>query len=240
MLKGKTILVTGAARGLGFTIAQRCVSEGAEVILADILKEEGEAAAKTLNSRFVYMDLGDQSSIINAVATIPKLDGLVNNGAIATNVGGIGFENVDFALFQKVLNVNVMGTWGVTKAVTPLLKQSSAGRIVNVASDTALWGAPNLISYVASKGAVIAMTRSLARELGTFHIGITCIAPGIMKTASTEYVPEARHKLYEEGRAVKGVQMPEDITGTIAFLLTKDALALTGQCLPVDAGFVFT
>ncbi len=87
-----------------------------------------------------------------------------------------------------------------------MLRASGSGRVVNVASDTALWGAPRLMSYVASKGAVIAMTRSLARELGPDRIGVTAVAPGILTTHSTDYVPEARHRLYSEGRAVPGPQ----------------------------------
>ena len=109
-----------------------------------------------------------------------------------------------------------------------------------VASDTALWGAPRLLAYVASKGAVISMTRSLARELGPRGIGVTAVAPGIMRCEATEYVPAERHSLYETGRAVPGPQQPEDIVDTVAFLLTPGALALTGQVLPVNAGFVFT
>ncbi len=97
-----------------------------------------------------------------------------------------------------------------------------------------------MLAYVASKGAVISMTRSLARELGPRGVGVTCVAPGILKTWSTEYVPQERHELYETGRAVPGPQQPEDITATVVFLLTPGALTLTGQTLPVDNGFVFT
>jgi NAD(P)-dependent dehydrogenase (short-subunit alcohol dehydrogenase family) len=128
----------------------------------------------------------------------------------------------------------------MTKAVAPLLRASGSGRVVNVASDTALWGAPRLLSYVASKGAVMAMTRSLARELGPDRVGVTAIAPGILTTESTDYVPEARHRLYAEGRAVPGPQSPEEITDVVAFLLSEAALTLTGQVLPVNNGFVFS
>jgi NAD(P)-dependent dehydrogenase (short-subunit alcohol dehydrogenase family) len=103
-----------------------------------------------------------------------------------------------------------------------------------------LWGAPRLLAYVASKGALIAMTRSLSRELGPSGVGITAVAPGILRNEATDYVPRERHALYESGRAVPGAQTPEDIVPTIVFLLTPGALALTGQTLPVDAGFVFT
>jgi NAD(P)-dependent dehydrogenase (short-subunit alcohol dehydrogenase family) len=138
-----------------------------------------------------------------------------------------------------VQRVNVRGTWLMTRAAAPLLRAAGSGRIVNVASDTALWGAPRLLSYVASKGAVIAMTRSLARELGPYRVGVTAVAPGILTTPSTDYVPEARHQLYADGRAVPGPQAPGEIVDTIAFLLSEGALTLTGQLLPVNNGFVF-
>lgn len=96
------------------------------------------------------------------------------------------------------------------------------------------------MSYVASKGAVISMTRAFARELGADGVGVTTIAPGILTTDSTAYVPRARHALYEDGRAVPGPQPPEDVAGTVAFLLSPEALTLTGQVLPVNRGFVFT
>jgi NAD(P)-dependent dehydrogenase (short-subunit alcohol dehydrogenase family) len=165
---------------------------------------------------------------------------LFNNGAIATGIGGIGFEDVDIETWDRVMEVNVRGTWLMTRAAAPALRASGSGRIVNVASDTALWGAPNLMSYVASKGAVISMTRALARELGADGIGVTAIAPGILTTESTEYVPKARHDQYGMGRAVPGPQPPEDVAGIVAFLLSEAALTLTGQVLPVNRGFVFT
>lgn len=244
-LEGRHILVTGAARGLGATIAKALADKGARLVLADIAEDEGRAVAASLDAAFHSVDLGDPASIEAlgasvAASTAGGLHGLVNNGAIATGIGGIGFEDIEIDSFDRVMRVNVRGTWLMTKAVAPLLRASGSGRIVNVASDTALWGAPRLLSYVASKGAIISMTRSLAREFGPDRVGVTAIAPGILTTPSTDYVPEARHRLYAEGRAVPGPQAPEDVTATIAFLLSEGALALTGQVLPVNNGFVFT
>ena len=109
------------------------------------------------------------------------LDGLVNNAAIATGIGGKTFEEIDIETWDRVMSVNVRGTWLMTKAMAPLLRKSTlGGRIVNIASDTALWGAPRLLHYVASKGAVISMTRSLARELGPDSIAVNAIAPGLV------------------------------------------------------------
>ncbi|QBF33440.1 SDR family oxidoreductase [Thalassococcus sp. S3] len=240
ILDGRHILLTGGARGLGAVLARHLAAEGARLTLADIAEDEGRAVAAELGVAFHPVDLGDTSSIAALAATLEgPLHGLVNNGAIATGIGGIGFEEVDEETFDRVLRVNVKGTWAITKACAPALR-ATKGRVVNVASDTALWGAPNLISYVASKGAVMAMTRSLAREMGPDGVGITAIAPGILTTASTEYVPEERHQLYSDGRAVPGPQPPEDVAATVAFLLTDGALTLTGQTLPTDRGFVFT
>ncbi len=243
MVEGRTILVTGAAHGLGAEIARHLAKNGARLVLADIAEEEGRAIADECGARFIFVDLADPASIqavgLNLAEQDGVLHGLVNNGAIATGIGGIPFEEIDIDSWDRVMQVNVRGTWLMTRAVTPLLKASGSGRIVNVASDTALWGAPRLMSYVASKGALMAMTRSLARELGPDRVGVTAIAPGILTTESTGYVPEARHRLYAEGRAVPGAQGPGEITEIVAFLLGEGALTLTGQTLPVNNGFVF-
>jgi NAD(P)-dependent dehydrogenase (short-subunit alcohol dehydrogenase family) len=246
MLAGRTIVITGAARGVGRAIALACAREGARLVLGDILEEAGRVAARDLAERtevrFVPIDLDDPDSIQAFAREVGaregEIHGLVNNAAIATNVGGMSFDEIDLELWDRVMRVNVRGTWLVTRALAPLF--AAGARIVNVASDTALWGAPRLLAYVASKGAVISMTRSLARELGPRGIGVTAVAPGILRCEATEYVPAERHRLYETGRAAPGPQQPEDIVDTVAFLLTPGALALTGQVLPVNAGFVFT
>jgi len=245
MLDGRHILVTGAARGLGAEIARRLAAQGARLILADIAEETGRATAEALGAAFHPVDLAAPDSIaalagMVAAETDGHLHGLVNNGAIATGIGGIPFDEIEIDSWDLVQRVNVRGTWLMTRACAPLLRASGSGRVVNVASDTALWGAPRLLSYVASKGAVIAMTRSLARELGPDRVGVTAVAPGILTTESTGYVPEARHRQYSEGRAVPGPQAPEEVTDVVAFLLSEGALTLTGQVLPVNNGFVFT
>ncbi len=248
-LAGRTIVISGTARGVGRAIAEECARRGARLVLCDVLEELGrETAAGLARSgaqvRFAKVDLADPQSIAAFAASVVQnegsIHGLVNNAAIATNVGGAVFEEIDLALWDRVMTVNVRGTWLMTRAMSPLFAEGGHGRIVNLASDTALWGPPRLLAYVTSKGAVISMTRSLARELGPRGIGVTAVAPGLMRNEATEYVPAARHEEYERGRAVPGPQFPEDIVAIVAFLLTQAALPLTGQVLPVDAGFVFT
>ncbi len=249
MLRDRTIVITGAARGVGRAIAFACARHGARLVLADVLEDLGrqttaELIAEGAQARFAPIDLSEPASVEAFARSVAgherQIHGLVNNAAVATQVGGATFEEIDIGLWDRVMRVNVRGTWLVTRSLVPLLAQGGQGRIVNLASDTALWGPPRLLAYVASKGAVISMTRSLARELGPRGIGIVGVAPGIMRTEATEYVPAERHREYETGRAVPGPQFPEDISEIIAFLLTPGALALTGQVLPVDAGFVFT
>jgi NAD(P)-dependent dehydrogenase (short-subunit alcohol dehydrogenase family) len=245
LLDGKRIVVTGAARGLGFHFAKSCAEQGATVVMCDILAGELAESAHGLREQGYriedyVIDLADSASIdatFAAIAESGAIDGLVNNAAMATGVGGKNMIDYDPDLWDRVMNVNVKGTWLVTRAAVPLLREGSG--IVNVASDTALWGAPRLMAYVASKGAVIAMTRSMARELGEKRIRINAIAPGLTRVEATEYVPAERHQLYENGRALAGAQQPEDVTGSVLWLLSDLSGFVTGQLIPVNGGFIF-
>jgi NAD(P)-dependent dehydrogenase (short-subunit alcohol dehydrogenase family) len=247
LLAGKRVLITGAARGLGRAFAEAAASAGARLVLADLLDDKGRETAAALardghEASFEKIDLADPASIAAAVdAAVDRLgglDGLVNNAAIATGIGGKRFDEIDIETWDRVMTVNVRGTWLVTRAAAPHLRRSGSGKIVNVASDTALWGAPRLLHYVASKGAVISMTRSLARELGPDGVAVNAIAPGLTLVEATEYVPEERHRLYVDHRAMNRRQMPEDVVGAVLFLLSDAADFVTGQLLPVNGGFV--
>jgi NAD(P)-dependent dehydrogenase (short-subunit alcohol dehydrogenase family) len=246
-LTGKRILVTGAARGLGYSFAAKFAESGASVVIADILEGQGRAATEQIctaggDAHFVNLDLASPDQIERCaeqtVRLLGGLDGLVNNGAIATGIGGIKMDDIDIDVWNKVFDVNVRGTWLMTKAVSSALGDSGSGRVVNLSSDTALWGAPALLHYVASKGAVTAMTHSLAREMGAFNVTVNSVAPGLTDVEATQSVPQERHDLYLSMRAIKRVQTPEDVTGIVAFLLSDDAGFITGQNIPVNGGFV--
>lgn len=247
LLTGKRIVVTGAARGLGRSFAAAVAEAGATVVMCDILADVLSDSAASLREQGAQVeshaiDLADPASIsaaFNAIAEGGAIDGLVNNAALATGVGGKTMMEYDIDLWDRVMQVNVRGTWLVSQAAVPLLAQSPHAKIVNVASDTALWGAPRLMAYVASKGAIISMTRSMARELGPQGICVNAIAPGLTRVEATEYVPAERHQLYEQGRALAGAQHPDDVNGTVLYLLSPLANFVTGQLLPVNGGFVF-
>ena len=145
---------------------------------------------------------------------------------------------IEAEVWDRVMTVNVRGTWLMSKAAVPHLAQSRAGKIVNLASDTALWGAPRLMHYVASKGAVLSMTRSMARELGESGIAVNSIAPGLTEVEATEYVPQDRKDLYVRNRPFNRIQMPDDVTGAVMFLISDAASFITGQCIPVNGGFL--
>jgi NAD(P)-dependent dehydrogenase (short-subunit alcohol dehydrogenase family) len=234
-LRNKTILITGGARGLGRAFAEAAVRAGADVVIADLL-ESGNETAKAIGARFFPVDLASPASIEQLAKKLEKLDGLVNNAAI-TNSGGRTLEELEIDVWDKVMAVNVRGTWLMTRACLPALRKAK-GKVVNVASDTALWGAPKLLAYISSKGAVIAMTRGMARELGPDGITVNAIAPGLTEVEATEYVPAERHQHYAQGRAIKRAQQASDACGAVLFLLSDDAAFISGQTLPVDGGFV--
>ncbi|MFZ4288849.1 SDR family oxidoreductase [Variovorax sp. HJSM1_2] len=246
LLAGRRILVTGAARGLGFAFASAFCEAGARVVIADIQAEllaesAAQLRAQGFDATAVQVDLADPASVdrcaTEAIAALGGLDGLVNNAAV-TDSGGRGMADIDVAVWDKVMAVNVRGTWLMTRACRAALRESGRGAVVNLASDTALWGAPNLLAYVASKGAVISMTHSLARELGADNITVNAIAPGLVMVEATQYVPENRHRLYVDQRALQREQLPADVSGAVTFALSDMARFVTGQLLAVNGGFV--
>jgi NAD(P)-dependent dehydrogenase (short-subunit alcohol dehydrogenase family) len=189
----------------------------------------------------VPTDIADASSLAELVAralALGRIDALVNNAAIANSVGGKTYAEIDEADWDRLFRVNVKGTWLACKHVAPHIAGGGGGAIVNLASDTALWGATRLLHYVATKGAIIAMTRSLARELGPQHVRVNTVAPGLIANDATSGVPEARWNEYRTRRALTEDQTPDDIAGAVAFLVSADARTITGHTLVVDGGMV--
>ncbi|WP_176081644.1 SDR family oxidoreductase [Paraburkholderia tropica] len=245
-LEGRRVIVTGGARGLGADFVTTLAAAGARVVFGDVLHEAGEALAQSLAAQghdvaFAALDLAQPDSIAafveHAAQRMGGIDALINNAAI-TNSGGKFAHEISVPTWDAVMDVNVRGTWLMCTAAQRFLAESGRGAIVNIASDTALWGAPKLLAYVASKGAVIAMTHSLAREFGAQGITVNAIAPGLTEVEATAYVPAERHAFYLDGRALQRAQVPEDVTGPVLFLLTDAARFVTGQLLPVNGGFV--
>ncbi|WDD91964.1 SDR family oxidoreductase [Burkholderia sp. FERM BP-3421] len=245
-LDGRRVLVTGGARGLGAAFVEALTAAGARVVFGDLLDAQGQALAERLaaqgrDAQYVGVDLMDPASIRAFVAEgarrLGGLDGLINNAAV-THSGGRLATELDVATWDAVMDVNVRGLWLASVAAYPHLAASGRGAIVNLASDTALWGAPKLLAYVASKGAVIALTHALAREFGGAGVTVNAIAPGLTEVEATAYVPAERHAYYRQGRALPRAQTTDDTTGPVLFLLSDAARFVTGQLLPVNGGFV--
>jgi len=246
LLQGRKVLVTGAARGLGLAFATRIAEQGADVVIADVLfelaqHEAGRLSALGLRVHALALDLSSPASIEDCargtIAHLGGLDGLVNNGAV-TNSGGVNCEDLAVDTWNSVMDVNTRGTWLMTRACSQALRASGQGAIVNLASDTPLWGAPRLMAYVASKGAIIAMTRSLAREFGADNVTVNAVAPGLTLVEATAYVPQDRHDFYLNGRAIKREQVPDDVCGAVLFCLSGLSRFVTGQLIAVNGGFV--
>ncbi len=245
-LTDKSVLITGAGRGLGAAMARHIARASAAVWLADIDADAGarvtaELQADGARARFVPVDVADPQSVAAMAAEVTAdgpLYGLVNNAALADNVGGREFFDISVEEWDRLHTVNTRGPWLVARAVAGSMIGAGAGRIVNIGSDSALYGSPRLAHYIASKGALIALTRGMARELGAHGITVNLVAPGITETASTRDVPAERHELYRLNRAIERPQQPSDVVGVVTFLLGGEASYLTGQTLPVNGGFV--
>ncbi|MEV4730022.1 3-oxoacyl-ACP reductase family protein [Saccharopolyspora sp. NPDC049426] len=246
MLNGRLVVVTGAGRGLGLAIAHDLADAGAHLVIAERNPEFAQAAVTELAERGVPVhrvdtDVSDPDSVrrlAERVAELGGAHGVVNNAALADGVGGKHFQDIEPEEFDRIISVNLRGTWLVSRALYPQLRAAGDGRILNIASDVAFYGPPRLMHYVASKGAIVAMTRAMARDAGPDGITVNAVAPGITECEATQAVPAERHELYRINRALSRPQQPEDLVGAVRFLLSDAAAYITGQTLLVDGGFV--
>ncbi|WMI59145.1 SDR family oxidoreductase [Streptomyces rochei] len=239
----RTVVVTGAGRGLGEAMARRAADDGYRVVVAELNEEWGSRTAEAIReaggaAQFVPLDVADPDSVealAARVAAAGPVYALVNNAALANGVGGREFQDIDVETWDRLMTVNARGPWLVAKHLLPLMV--SPGRIVNIASDAALYGSPRLAHYIASKGAVIALTRAMARELGERGITVNAVAPGLTEVEATATVPAERHALYAANRAVSRPQRPDDLVGLVSYLLGEESRYLTGQVIAVNGGF---
>lgn len=242
-LAGKRVVVTGAAGGLGRAFAQAFAREGAVVMAADINLAGAEETAALTGGHAAAVDVTTQASTAAlaalAVDRMGGIDILVNNAAIYAGLERRGFEQIDEAIWDRVMAVNVKGPWQMTRAAAPHLRAAGGGAVINVSSATVMSGSPEWLHYVSSKGAVIAMTRALARELGDDRVTVNALAPGFTLTeASLGLMDNAASYGVTRG-AIKRAAGSDDMVGAALFLASPLATFITGQTLIIDGGRQF-
>jgi NAD(P)-dependent dehydrogenase (short-subunit alcohol dehydrogenase family) len=247
-LEGMVAIVTGGAAGLGLAYARRFVAEGARVVIVDVV--DGADALKRLDAPAVTHAVRADVSVFADCARMVdqarerfgRVDVLVNNAAVFATLRPTPFEAIAEAEWDRVMAVNVKGIWNCVRAAAPVMRAQGGGRIVNVASAIAHKGTAGLLHYVTSKGAVIALTRALARELGPAGIAVNAVAPGLIMSETVLANPdisEFQRAAVLASRALKREAAAEDVEGTVLFLASADSAFMTGQTLVVDGGSVF-
>ncbi|MGQ0652761.1 MAG: SDR family NAD(P)-dependent oxidoreductase [Betaproteobacteria bacterium] len=245
-LKGKVAVVTGAGSGIGKVLAKRLAQDGAAVVIADLRNFDVAAAeiakATGASTLGLEVDVASEEQVARmaaaAMKTFGRIDVLVNNAAIFSSLELKPFEQIPAAEWRKVMEVNTLGVFLCCRACAPHMRAGGYGRIINLASGAPIKGVPLFLHYIASKGAVMAMTRGLARELGKDGITVNSLAPGF--TLSENVAKKADHTRAGEAtrasRAIPRDETPEDLVGAVSFLASADAAFVTGQTLVVDGG----
>jgi NAD(P)-dependent dehydrogenase (short-subunit alcohol dehydrogenase family) len=244
-LEGKVAIVTGAGQGIGKAMAARLATEGASAVIADLAHYDVAAAelakrgARTLGLRIDVSSESDTRRMAEeTLKAFGRIDILVNCAAMFATVKLGPFEEIPVDEWKRLLEINILGVALCCKAVTPQMRKQKSGRIINLASGAPLKGVPYFLHYIASKGAVIAMTRGLARELGKDGITVNAIAPGLTVSDGTAGRPEhlRNHADSIRSRAIPREEHPEDLVGAVSFLASDDAAFMTGQTMVVDGG----
>lgn len=239
-LAGKRVAVTGAARGLGRAFVLHLAGFGARVLAADVLATELDetcALAREAGGEAhgLELDVTSPDALATACDVLGGLDGLVNNAAVVEGLARRPFDEIPDDEWDRVLEVNVKGVWLCTKAAVPLLRQAGGGSIVNIASEVAFTGSPGLAHYVASKAAVVGLTRVLARELGPSRIRVNALAPGFIPTDAARTMTDG--STYDTTATPLGrVGEPADLLGALTFLISDESAFVTGQSLLVNGG----
>jgi NAD(P)-dependent dehydrogenase (short-subunit alcohol dehydrogenase family) len=246
-LEGKVAIVTGAAQGIGRTYALGLAAAGAKVCAADLsipseTASEIEAAGGIATA--CKVDVSEQASleamVSHVIEKFDRLDILINNAGVFGTLKMKGYSEIPIDEWDRVMTVNVRGVWQAITAVTPAMRRNGGGKIINISSGTVFKGTPYLLHYVTSKGAVIALTRSIARELAKDNIRVNAIAPGLVMSSNVQSHPDWQKvsQSIVESRAIQRDSTPDDLVGALLFFASDDSDFLTGQTLVVDGGSV--
>ncbi|MDQ3767165.1 MAG: SDR family oxidoreductase [Actinomycetota bacterium] len=243
-LAGSVAVVTGAARAIGQEIAVTLAARGATVVSIDLAPATDTVSTiRAAGGEVVDLtaDVADESSVQQAFDAIDgrfgRIDILVNNAGLFAGLERRPFWAIDAAEWDRVTTVNIRSVWLCTKAAAVSMRSEGAGRIVHLSSNTITFGMPNLLHYVASKAAVVGMTRSMAHELGPYGVTVNAVAPGLVTTEITkEWVSEDYRRQVAEGQCINSAILPADIANTVAFLCGPEARMITGQTILVNGG----
>ncbi len=241
--KEKIIVVTGGCRGIGKSIAERFLKEGAKVFALDyVVPEDGnyiENPELAANAKCIQADVTDTESVQNAFDAVLKeadsIDVLVNNAGITRDNL---FMRMNEEQWDAVINTNLKGAFNCSKAVIRPMMSKRSGRIINIGSVVGSIGNAGQANYSASKAGMIGLTKSLAKELGSRNILVNLVAPGFVQTAMTDKLSEEQQKMFLENIPLKRPAKPEDIANVVSFLASEDSSYMTGQVLYVDGGMV--
>jgi NAD(P)-dependent dehydrogenase (short-subunit alcohol dehydrogenase family) len=244
-LEGKVAVVTGAAQGIGRAIADGLAAEGARIVVADLQGAEA-AAARYEHGVGLTVDVADEAAVDGlvreAVDRCGGLDILVNNAGLYASLAMRPFEQIPLAEWRQVMDVNVASMFLTCRAAVPVMREAGGGAIVNISSGTPFRGVPFLLHYVTSKGAIVAFTRALAKELGKDGVRVNCVAPGFTMSDGVKEHPEVIEKLRDasvSARTIQRDQEPDDVVGAVVYLAGPSASFVTGQTIVIDGGQYF-